>query len=101
MANLHQFSLGKRVIKKGRVQGKLHRGNRLQRCEFTCINRSAIVFLETKYEKPSISKIAAQDGAGSTPLSSARHGNPFLVHTATKIRVDQSRGHLGYSSAQG
>jgi len=66
MANLHQFSLGKRVIKKGRVQCKQRRGNRLQRCEFTCINRSAIVFLETKYEKPSISKIAAEDGAGST-----------------------------------
>ena len=89
------------MIKKGRVQGKQRRGNRLQRCEFTCINRSAIVFLETKYEKPSISKIAAQDGASSTPLSSARHGNSFLIHTATKIRVDQSRGHLGYSSAQG
>jgi len=89
------------VIEKGHVQGKQRRGNPLQRREFTCINRSAIVFLKTKYEKPSILKIAAQDGAGPTPLSSARHGNPFLVHTATKIRVDRSRGHLGYSSAQG
>jgi hypothetical protein len=88
MANLHQFPLGKRVFEKGRAQGKQRRGNPLQRREFTRINRSAIGLLETKYEKPSIPKIAAQHDAGSTPLSSARHGNPFLVQTATKIRVD-------------
>src|ERR1022692_583037 len=59
IAYLLQFPLGHRVIKDGHVQRKQRRSNLLQRHQLTCVNRGAIVLLETKQEKPSISKIAA------------------------------------------
>src|ERR1017187_8846887 len=59
IANLLQFPLDHRVGKGGRIQRKQCPGNLLQRRKLTGVNRGAIVLLETKQEKPSISKIAA------------------------------------------
>jgi hypothetical protein len=88
------------VVKGGRIQRKQCPGNLLQRRKLTGVNRGAIVLLKTEQEKLSISKIAAQNDSGSASLSSTRHRNALLVHTATKIRVNQSGGHLCYGVTQ-
>jgi hypothetical protein len=88
MTNLQNLSISDRLTQQLHIHPEQSAGDRLQRRELARVNCRSLVLLESVYEEPSVTEVAADDRSRTTTLAPTRCRHTLLIHMSTQVGVD-------------